>query len=93
MHDALASLEEDCTEGRYVPVDILSRATLRRAGELSRRHTAATGCRSLDVLHVATALELGLPYLVTFDRRQRQLARTTGLKVLAPPAQRSSARR
>jgi hypothetical protein len=64
----------------YVHADILWRATLTRAAEISRAHTAALGCRTLDVLHVATALELGLRVFVTFDRRQRQLAKATGLK-------------
>ena len=82
--DALASFDEDWTEGRYVQVDVLWRATLRRAVEISRRHTPTLGCRSLDVLHVASALELGLRDFVTFDRRQQRLARATGLKLIAP---------
>src|SRR5438067_2027930 len=68
--DALASVDEDFLEGRYVQADVLWRATLRRAAVLSRTHTATIGCRSLDVLHVATALELGLSAFVTFDARQ-----------------------
>jgi predicted nucleic acid-binding protein len=47
---------------------------------LSRRHTAALGTGTLDILHVAAALVLGLPTLYTFDRRQAQLARAAGLK-------------
>ena len=82
--DALASFDEDCAEGRYSQADVLWRATLRRAGDLSRVYTAKFGCRSLDVLHVATALELGLMYFVTFDRRQQQLAKATGLKSITP---------
>lgn len=84
LADALASLEEDFADGRYVVADVLWRATLRRAAEISREHTSTLGCRSLDVLHVATALELGLRTFVTFDRRQQALARTTGLRVVAP---------
>ena len=84
LRDALTSFDEDLAERRYVQADILWRATLRRAGEISRQHTPALGCRSLDVLHVATALELGLRYFVTFDRRQQQLAGATGLKLLTP---------
>ena len=42
--------------------------------------------RTLDVLHVATALELGLRSFVTYDRRQQQLARATGLKAISPRA-------
>ena len=84
LSDAIASFDEDLAEGRYVDADILWRAALRRARELSRAHTPALGCRTLDVLHVATAIELGLRYFVTFDSRQRQLAKAAGLKPLTP---------
>ena len=84
LSDAIVSFDEDLAEGRYVDADILWRATLRRARELSRAHTPALGCRTLDVLHVATAIELGLRYFVTFDRRQGQLAKAAGLKPLTP---------
>jgi predicted nucleic acid-binding protein len=84
MTDALASFNEDLAEGRYVPADVLWRATLRRAAEISQTHTPSIGCRSLDILHVATALQLGLRRFVTFDRRQQDLARTVGLRVVIP---------
>ena len=84
LTDALASFDEDVAEGRYAQTDVLWRATLRRASDISRTHTARLGCRSLDVLHVATALELGLRDFVTFDRRQQQLARAVGLKSVTP---------
>ena len=84
LSDAIVSFDEDLAEGRYVDADILWRATLRRARELSRAHTPALGCRALDVLHVATAIELGLRYFVTFDSRQGQLAKAAGLKPLTP---------
>jgi predicted nucleic acid-binding protein len=84
MTDALSSFEEDLVDGRYVQADVLWRATIRRAAEVSRTHTAMLGCRTLDVLHVATALELGLRSFVTYDRRQQQLARATGLKTISP---------
>jgi len=84
LSDALASFDEDVADGRYAQADVLWRATLRRAGEISRVHTPAIGSRALDVLHVATALELGLRDFVSFDRRQQQLARAAGLKVVTP---------
>ena len=87
LSDALASFDEDFAEGRYVQADVMWRATLRRAGEIGRTHTPTIGCRSLDVLHVATALELGLRYFITFDHRQQQLARATGLKPVTPTGQ------
>ena len=83
MDDALASFEEDFEDGRYAQADLLWRAALKRAGELSRKHTPALGCRSLDVLHVASALELELRNFVTFDRTQQRLAKAAGLKVIA----------
>ena len=81
---ALAALDDDFEHGRYAPADLLWRAVLKRAADLSRAHTPSLGTRSLDVLHVASALELGLKRFVTFDTRQRQLAVAAGLKVVTP---------
>jgi len=79
---ALAALDDDFDQGRYSQADLLWRATLKRATEISRKFTRQLGCRSLDVIHVASALELGLRVFVTFDARQRHLARALKLKVL-----------
>jgi predicted nucleic acid-binding protein len=38
--------------------------------------------RSLDLLHVATALEIGAMEFLSFDDRQRRTARAEGLNVL-----------
>jgi len=78
MRDALESLDEDFDSGACVQADLLWRATLKRAGELSRRHTPTLGCRSLDVLHVACALELGFKNFLTSDRRQQNPERPAG---------------
>jgi predicted nucleic acid-binding protein len=86
-HDAaLAALDDDFAQGRYRQTDVLWRATLKRAADLSREHTPTLGCRSLDILHVASAIELELSHFATFDARQQQLARTVGLKVVCPSA-------
>lgn len=53
-----------------------------RAMFLSRRHGAAFGTRTLDVLHVASALVLKPDVFFTFDKRQSQLAKAEGLRVL-----------
>ena len=84
FHDALAALDEDFEEGRYLQADLLWRATLKRAADLARRFTRTLGCRSLDVLHVASAVELELRVFVTFDERQRELARAARLRVAMP---------
>jgi predicted nucleic acid-binding protein len=52
----------------------------RRADELSEKHAAAEGQRAIDLLHVAIALESGGQIFLSFDRRQRRLAKAAGLK-------------
>jgi predicted nucleic acid-binding protein len=49
---------------------------------LSRRHNAKVGARTLDLLHVATALIVRPDAFFTFDERQRKLARLEHLRVL-----------
>lgn len=51
------------------------------AEQLSAQRTAALGNRSLDILHVATALHLGAKQFLTFDAQQAALAKVAGLKV------------
>jgi predicted nucleic acid-binding protein len=77
-------LDDDFEQGRYLLAEIPWRAVLRRAADLSRQHSGTLGTRTLDVIHVASALELGAKIFVTFDHRQQGLARATGLKILAP---------
>jgi predicted nucleic acid-binding protein len=47
---------------------------------LSAEFSASLGTRSLDVLHVAAALVLGVPVFLTFDKRQAALAKAAGLR-------------
>ncbi len=80
--EALADFAADFANGRLHQADILWRAALNRAAELSQSHTAKLGTRALDVLHVACALELKLRHFLTFDERQRKLAAAVGLKLI-----------
>ena len=50
-------------------------------GDLARRYGARFGARTLDSLHVASALELKAIDFWTFDERQQKLAKAAGLKV------------
>lgn len=50
------------------------------AERLSALHSESLGTRSLDILHVAAALVLGLPEFLTFDLRQHALALAAGLQ-------------
>ena len=83
LAEALTDFSTDFVEGRLHQADILWRAALDRASELSRKHTPNLGTRSLDVLHVACALELKLRRFLTFDGRQQTLAKLVGLRVIS----------
>jgi hypothetical protein len=80
----LADLDDDIKAGRLTLVDALWRRTLDLAAELSTRHTAKLGTRSLDVLHVATGVVLGATHFISYDQRQSALAKAAGLKTAAP---------
>lgn len=82
MADALAELDGDFAAGHLSQADILWRAALNRAAELSQTHTPKLGTRPLDVLHVACAVELKSHYFLTFDIRQQQLAAAVGVKII-----------
>lgn len=45
--------------------------------------TPRLGCRTMDILHVACALEISATEFLTFDQRQSALAAHAGLKVTA----------
>ena len=81
---AVADLDSDLKSQHVMIVDLLWRATLDRATELSRNHTPQLGSRMLDVLHVASELELGAKSLISYDERQIQLAKKSGLKTVTP---------
>ena len=49
--------------------------------DLSRTHTERIGARSLDVIHVASALAMDADGFTTFDQRQSKLAVNAGLRI------------
>lgn len=55
-------------------------SVFEHCADLARRHAARLGVRTLDTLHVASALELKAERFWTFDDRQKKLARAAGLK-------------
>jgi len=59
----------------------ITSAIFDRARQLARAQTRALGTRSLDVLHVASALALKASTFLTFDVRQRKLALAAKLRV------------
>ena len=76
---ALHDLENDKAAGvlHVAPLDWPK--ALKHAEALGRRHTEGLGARGMDILHVASALALKAERFVTFDQRQRELARLAGL--------------
>ncbi len=56
--------------------------TYAQALRLGQRWTAKLGTRTLDILHVASALALEADTFNTFDDRQKNLARAAGLATL-----------
>jgi hypothetical protein len=60
----------------------LSEEMLVRAAQLSSKWTARLGWRSLNIIHVASAITLQANVFHTFDDRQRRLAAAAGLKVI-----------
>lgn len=77
-------LAEDFTEGRLRLVDLPWRAVFDQAAALVEEHSPALGTRSLDVLQVASAMELNARHFLTYDTRQARLAAACGLKILQP---------
>jgi len=81
---AIIDLDADIAAGRLYIADLLWRRGLDRAVDLSRKHTPELGTRTLDVLHVASAMTLGCHRFVTHDERQARLAKAVGLRVSSP---------
>jgi predicted nucleic acid-binding protein len=77
---AYDNFESDRRAGLWLEV-VVPEAAFDLAVELARRHTAPLGCRTLDTLHVACALELGAKEFWTFDQRQQKLAKAVGLAI------------
>lgn len=78
---AWQEVQQDLVTGLLVRAPDLWGKLLREAESLAEHHTPTIGSRSLDVLHVATALVLGATEFCTFDTRQAKLARLAGLHV------------
>ena len=78
---AFRLIDEDLLEGLFLHTAVGWTDAFRRADELSEKHAAQHGQRTIDLLHVAIALESGAKTFLSFDNRQRKLAQAAGLKV------------
>ena len=58
--------------------------SLRTAETVAGRRGLKMPCRSLDLWHVAAAIEMGIKDFVTFDHDQLALAKAEGLHAIQP---------
>ena len=81
MTQSLLALDADAGSGRWIQPIYNVVALEQKAEALSAANAATVGCRSLDIIHVAAALVIGVKEFVTLDHRQAALARAAGLTV------------
>jgi predicted nucleic acid-binding protein len=75
-HDFELDLEAGVYQLRPLPVGAFTRAK-----SLAQRITPSTGVRAADLLHIASALELGAKTIYTLDQKQHKAAQAVGLTV------------
>ncbi len=80
---AIQAMLSDLASEVFTMADPAWPEVLLEAERLSAGHSEAIGTRSLDILHVASALVLGAGGFLTFDTRQGALAAAAGLRVPA----------
>ena len=79
---ALGDFEAEVQAGLFELAELAFGALCRRAEALADSYSDQLGVRSLDVMHVASALELKCREFVTADVRQGELAKSCRLKVI-----------
>ncbi|MDQ8206609.1 type II toxin-antitoxin system VapC family toxin [Coraliomargarita sp. SDUM461003] len=81
LEQALLYIEEDIASGRLQRLHPDPLRIENQCFELSRLYSADNLCRTLDILHVATAIISNIKHFVTCDKRQAQLAAEVGLNL------------
>ncbi|MFA6288672.1 MAG: type II toxin-antitoxin system VapC family toxin [Opitutaceae bacterium] len=76
----IALFQERRQRGLYTFPELHRSALMDTFRRLSAE-TPRLGCRTMDILHVACAVQLGTTDFLTFDQRQRTLALHAGLRV------------
>ena len=78
------AIDADFRSGVLRPLPVDWDEVWEQCYRLSDAHAGATGCRTLDTVHVACGLLSRADEFVSSDRRQLALAEQTGLKVTNP---------
>jgi predicted nucleic acid-binding protein len=79
---AIRAFHADVDAGRFERIAYDLAAVFIGAEQLSAKCSAVIGSRSLDLWHVAAALEAGCDTFVSYDTRQRKVAKLSGLRVI-----------
>jgi len=79
---AIRMFRADVDAGRFECISYDLAAVFIRAEELSARFSGVMGTRSLDLWHVAAALEAGCQAFASYDSRQRKAAAECGLELI-----------
>lgn len=77
---AYAAFRDDVTAGIFA-IKPMSEEVYAQARRLAERWTRTLGTRTLDIIHIASAMALGADAFHTFDERQRRLAKAAKLTV------------
>ena len=79
---SMAMLSSDLAARRVIRTGADWQLVFAEAGRLSATATIGTGVRTIDLLHVAAAVNRGATGLVSLDHRQRAAARFAGLELV-----------
>jgi predicted nucleic acid-binding protein len=77
----MSRFEEHEITGIYYRPQLNWSAIFIHAIDLSKKHSSSIGSRSLDILHVASALSINADRFLTLDDRQARLVALAGLKL------------
>jgi predicted nucleic acid-binding protein len=72
---------DDLAKGIFLIQPVPAAALHAKAIELAERHSATLGTRSLDLMHVSAALILKADRFLSFDERQKKVAKKEGLTI------------
>jgi predicted nucleic acid-binding protein len=75
-------IEQEIRLGYWPHVEFDWTDAVRTAGELRAEHSLRMVVRSMDLFHIAIAVEVGADAVLSFDREQISLAEAAGLPVI-----------
>jgi hypothetical protein len=82
VYTALAQIDADVISGNLMECALSWSEAMSAAERIGGAHTMTLGVRGMDLLNVAAAVATKSRVFLTFDARQRAVAKAAGLKVL-----------